>query len=114
MTELPSVLAKYQQVAEDLRTRIAAGEFPTDRLPGLSELARQYRVGMNTMHAAESALANTGVLTICQGEAPYIHRENLGPGPALAVTGDVQALRDLHRGLGALLDAWDSRTDVAS
>lgn len=113
MTEFPSVLAKYQQVAEDLRTRIAAGEFPTDRLPGLSELARQYRVGLNTMHAAESTLAESGLLTICQGEAPYIHRENLDA-PALAVTGDVQALRELHRGLGALLDAWDAQAAAAS
>jgi DNA-binding GntR family transcriptional regulator len=61
-------LLKYEQIAEDLRTRIANGEFgPGDMLPSGRELAEQWDVSRATVVKAYDTLRNDGVVVARQG-----------------------------------------------
>lgn len=55
----------YKQIADDLRRRIEAGEYPPgSRLPGYAELEAQYQVGRNTLAAALKELRKEGRITV--------------------------------------------------
>ncbi|WP_328223937.1 MULTISPECIES: GntR family transcriptional regulator [unclassified Streptomyces] len=59
---------KYEQIAEDLRTRIANGEFgPGDLLPSGRDLAEQWDVSRATVVKAYDVLRNDGLVTARQG-----------------------------------------------
>ncbi|WP_200308157.1 GntR family transcriptional regulator [Streptomyces adelaidensis] len=59
---------KYEQIAEDLRTRIANGEFgPGDLLPSGRDLAEQWDVSRATVVKAYDVLRNDGLVAARQG-----------------------------------------------
>lgn len=61
-------LLKYEQIADDLRTRIANGEFgPGDLLPSGRDLAEQWDVSRATVVKAYDVLRNDGLVVARQG-----------------------------------------------
>jgi GntR family transcriptional regulator len=61
-------LLKYEQIAEDLRTRIANGEFgPGDLLPSGRDLAEQWGVSRATVVKAYDVLRTDGLVVARQG-----------------------------------------------
>lgn len=61
-------LLKYEQIAEDLRTRIANGEFgPGDLLPSGRDLAEQWSVSRATVVKAYDVLRADGLVVARQG-----------------------------------------------
>jgi GntR family transcriptional regulator len=61
-------LLKYEQIAEDLRTRIANGEFgPGDLLPSGRDLAEQWEVSRATVVKAYDVLRADGLVVARQG-----------------------------------------------
>ncbi|MFC9916278.1 GntR family transcriptional regulator [Streptomyces sp. NPDC127197] len=61
-------LLKYEQIAEDLRTRIANGEFgPGNLLPSGRDLAEQWSVSRATVVKAYDVLRNDGLVVARQG-----------------------------------------------
>ncbi|MEV0642889.1 GntR family transcriptional regulator [Streptomyces sp. NPDC050619] len=61
-------LLKYEQIAEDLRTRITNDEFgPGDLLPSGRDLAEQWGVSRATVVKAYDVLRNDGVVVARQG-----------------------------------------------
>ncbi|MER5548080.1 GntR family transcriptional regulator [Streptomyces sp. NPDC002589] len=59
---------KYEQIADDLRTRIAAGEFgPGDLLPSGRDLAEQWAVSRATVVKAYDVLRADGLVAARQG-----------------------------------------------
>lgn len=66
----------YRTVAEQLRRRIADGEFAGGRrLPSRAELSRQYGVGSNTAAAAVRLLAAEGVVRGRPGQGVYLREQ---------------------------------------
>jgi GntR family transcriptional regulator len=65
----------YRQVMNDIRAKIASGEWPPDhRLPSTRELADHYGVSNGTVRAAVDRLLDAGVLRGHQGLAVYVAR----------------------------------------
>jgi GntR family transcriptional regulator len=61
-------LLKYEQIADDLRTRIAGGEFePGDLLPSGRDLAEQWSVSRTTVVKAYDVLRADGLVVARQG-----------------------------------------------
>ena len=61
-------MPKHADIANALRERIRAGEFPVGTmLPGISDLQAEYDAALNTIRIAEGVLRDEGVLRITQG-----------------------------------------------
>ncbi|MGH3226319.1 MAG: GntR family transcriptional regulator [Streptosporangiaceae bacterium] len=67
-------MARYQEIADSLRSRIQSGEFPEGaRLPGISALMKEYQVpGLNTIRAAQQLLVDEGMLETRQGVGAFV------------------------------------------
>ncbi|OKI47449.1 GntR family transcriptional regulator [Micromonospora sp. CB01531] len=66
----------YRRIAEDLRTRIAAGEYQAGtRLPTYRELAEMYSAGVSTIQKAVLLLQAEGVVVGVQGAGLYVAEE---------------------------------------
>lgn len=66
----------YLAVADRLRERIAAGEFPPgSQLPTGRELADQYDVAPNTVLAAIRQLRDEGLVYSQQGRGTFVHED---------------------------------------
>jgi DNA-binding GntR family transcriptional regulator len=76
-------VARYRDIAADLTTRIAAGEFtPGDRLPPITALMEQYRVpGLNTIRQAQQLLVDDGLVETRQGVGSFVLRAEPVPRP---------------------------------
>ncbi|WP_411121686.1 winged helix-turn-helix domain-containing protein [Streptomyces sp. x-19] len=63
----------YQQVADELRNRIRAGEF-TDagRLPSLSQLQAEFKVSVTVAREAVRQLKADGLVVSHQGKAAFL------------------------------------------
>lgn len=60
--------ARYQQVAGDLRSRIASGEFPPgSRLPTKAELMSHYGIALSTLNGAIRILIGESLVESVQG-----------------------------------------------
>ncbi|REF00608.1 GntR family transcriptional regulator [Thermomonospora umbrina] len=61
--------SRYQEIADALRERIQAGEWPVgSKLPGISTLQEEYGVpGLNTIRAAQQLLVEEGMIVTKQG-----------------------------------------------
>lgn len=70
MTSTP----RYQEIASDLRRRLANGEFPVgSSLPGISALQDEYDVrGLNTVRQAEAILQEEGLIEPAQGRGTFV------------------------------------------
>ncbi|WP_042422219.1 GntR family transcriptional regulator [Streptacidiphilus anmyonensis] len=64
-------LAKYEQIAADLRLAIANGQY-TDRLPGERVLAAQYGVAAMTVRQALALLRSEGLAEARQGAGVFV------------------------------------------
>jgi GntR family transcriptional regulator len=63
----------YLRVAEDLRSRITAGEWAVgERLPGRGELGRHYGVGSTVIQRAQERLVIEGLLEGRAGSGTYV------------------------------------------
>jgi len=62
-------MAKYMEIADDLRERISSGEYPVgSKLPGIPTLQKKYNVpGLNTIRDAQRILIVEGLLRPEQG-----------------------------------------------
>jgi GntR family transcriptional regulator len=88
-----SPVPPYQQVAADLRARIASGELaPGSRLPAYASLAHHYDVGMGTITRAVGLLRDAGLVETGTGTPSYI-RESRPRKPLLLAAGWTAATR---------------------
>ncbi|WP_319460106.1 winged helix-turn-helix domain-containing protein [Micromonospora sp. RTP1Z1] len=63
----------YRRIADDLRARIAAGEYPPgERLPTYKELAEMYSAGVSTIQKAVLLLQSEGAVVGVQGAGLYV------------------------------------------
>ncbi len=63
----------YQQVADDLRERITAGEFPVgSAIPSTARLAAAHQVSVTVIRAAVAQLRNAGLLVGQPGKGVYV------------------------------------------
>ncbi|MEU5436458.1 GntR family transcriptional regulator [Streptomyces sp. NPDC020719] len=95
---VPEEPPPHLRVADDLRRRLAAGEWAVgDKLPSRAQLAAHYRVGANVMQKAQERLIIEGLLEGRAGSGTYVrvprerqrlvhssHREQRGTSPFLA------------------------------
>ena len=97
-------MAKYHEIASDLRRRIVDGEFPVgSQLPSITALMGTYEVaGLNTIRAAERVLVDEGLLRTEHGVGVFVVSvEPLGAKPD--VVAELRAARDaLTRAIVAL------------
>jgi 8-oxo-dGTP pyrophosphatase MutT (NUDIX family) len=64
---------KYRQIADDLRARIAAGEFSAgDQLPTKAALQERYGVALNTADRAIDELRRAGIAETIHGSGTYL------------------------------------------
>jgi DNA-binding GntR family transcriptional regulator len=77
------LVARYRDIALDLKTRIASGEFgPGDQLPTISELMEHYGVpGLNTIRQAQQLLVEDGLIETRQGVGTFVLRAEPLPLP---------------------------------
>lgn len=104
-------VARYRDIAQDIKTRIAAGEFaPGDQLPPIAELQAHYRVpGLNTIRQAQQLLVDAGMLETRQGVGVFVLRSDPAPRPV-----DVLAeLRSARAALNTAISALE-RTGARS
>jgi len=74
-------MARYREIAEDLRRRIAAGEFsPGQQLPAITALQEHYDVpGLNTIRQAQQLLVYDGMVETRQGVGAFVLRSDPEP-----------------------------------
>lgn len=73
----------YRQVADDLQTRIAAGEFPVgERLPTERDLASAYGVSRTCVREALLAMEIAGLVAIRVGAGVFVLAPEAPPAPA--------------------------------
>ncbi len=104
-------MARYRDIADDLRTRIAGGEFaPGDRLPSIQALMEHYEVpGLNTIRQAQQLLVDDGLVETRQGVGAFVLRSEPVPRP-VDVLAELRAARSaLSRAIAALEKAEDER-----
>ncbi|MFC9844324.1 winged helix-turn-helix domain-containing protein [Streptomyces sp. NPDC060223] len=84
----------YQQVADDLRRRIAAGEFAeTGRLPSLADLQSAYSVTITVAREAIRRLTADGLAVSHQGKGAFLTPDATG---AAKLTDPSQVVADLR------------------
>lgn len=73
MSELGGDLPIYIQIANDLRTRIEAGEIgPGNAIPSVSALMDEYKTSNSTIQAAVRALKGAGLVESKQGRGVFV------------------------------------------
>lgn len=101
--------AKYRQIADDLRAKIADGTYPVDSpLPSTSHLMSAYDVSITVARAAVKELQNEGLVAGQPGKAVYVSREPEPTDPSPEYTeimGQIRALREALDQTAAALDA---------
>ncbi|MFF3402155.1 winged helix-turn-helix domain-containing protein [Streptomyces sp. NPDC002659] len=85
----------YQQVAEDLRRRIATGEFTeSGKLPSLAELQAAYSVTITVARDAIRQLKSDGLAVSHQGKGAFLTADSAAAAKAADPSGAVAELRD--------------------
>ncbi|MFI6448160.1 GntR family transcriptional regulator [Kitasatospora sp. NPDC050543] len=70
---MPSEVPPYLRISDDLRRRIAEGEWrPGERLPSRAQLAVAYGVGANVLQRAQERLITEGLLEGRAGSGTYV------------------------------------------
>src|SRR5687767_13100859 len=69
-------MARYREIADDLRRRIIAGEYsPGQQLPSIAALQKHYNVpGLNTIRQAQQLLVDDGLVETRQGVGAFVLR----------------------------------------
>jgi|SRR6266568_3931671 DNA-binding GntR family transcriptional regulator len=88
---------RYQEIANDLRRRLAAGEFPKgSQLPGISALMEEYEVpGLNTVRRAQEILQHEGLIEPVQGKGTFVIDLPEQAGDLAAVRKDAEELKEV-------------------
>jgi len=97
-------MARYRDIAADLRTRIVGGEFaPGDQLPPITALMEHYGVpGLNTIRQAQQLLVDDGLVETRQGVGSFVLRTEPVPRP-VDVLAELRAARiSINRAIAAL------------
>ena len=90
----------YQQVAQRIRVRIAAGDYPLGaRIPGEQELSEQMGVSRPTVRQALDVLAREGRLIRVKGSGTFVAEPKLVHESTTFVTGYREESRKKHRAL---------------
>jgi DNA-binding GntR family transcriptional regulator len=101
---------KYRQIADDLRARMEAGEYPPDsRLPSKSELQKHYGVALATVNSAIRVLSSEGRAETVHGVATFARRP-----PASGPSPEFRDLAEQIRLLAGRMDAaeaWMARQE---
>ncbi|MGI5469644.1 winged helix-turn-helix domain-containing protein [Streptomyces sp. CA-132043] len=85
----------YQQVAEELRRRIAADEFAkTGKLPSLSEIQETYGVTPTVARAAIRQLATDGLVVSHQGKGAFLTSDSTDRAKDADFAGTIAELRE--------------------
>lgn len=102
-------VARYRDIADDLRRRIVAGEFPVDTpLPPITHLMEYYDVpALNTIRQAQRLLADEGLLEPRHGSGVFV--VSTEPRPQMTtMLAELKAARAaLDRAIGLLAHAGD-------
>jgi DNA-binding GntR family transcriptional regulator len=87
-------MARYREIAEDIKSRIAGGEFPLgEQLPAITSLMDHYRVpGLNTIRQAQQLLVDDGMIETRQGVGAFVLRSEPQPRP-VDVLAELRAAR---------------------
>jgi DNA-binding transcriptional regulator YhcF (GntR family) len=88
-------MARYHEIADDLRSRIKAGEWKVgDKLPGISALQDHYQVekSLGTIRSAQQLLVVDGMLRTEQGVGAFVTATK----PVRAVIDLVATLTEAH------------------
>jgi DNA-binding GntR family transcriptional regulator len=87
-------MARYREIADDLRHRIVSGEFPVGtQLPPISALQEHYDVpGLNTIRQAQQLLVEAGMIETRQGVGAFVASTE-GRGDAVDVLAELRAAR---------------------
>ena len=68
---------RYQLIADDLRERIARGEYgPGDQIPTKANLMEQWNVALNTVDRAVDELRKAGLLETFQGVGTFVRSQS--------------------------------------
>jgi GntR family transcriptional regulator len=71
-----SAVPPWRKVADDLRRRIEAGEFPPgSMLPSLTSLTEQYHVSRTTARKAVGALRDAGLVETVRGWGMFVRQK---------------------------------------
>ena len=103
----------YQQVAEDLRRRIAAGEFAASgKLPSLSELQTTYGITVTVARDAIRQLRTDGLAVSHQGKGAFLTQ---GAAAAAKLADPMGAIAELQETVAKLRsEVGDLRERVAA
>ena len=102
-------MTKTAQVAERMERRIASGEWDINQpIPGLQELADEYRVSFGTVRAAQQILVDKGLLAKPEQGIPT--RVTARPAP-LDARDALAQFRVTYRSLGEQLERLAAVTD---
>ena len=103
----------YQQVAEDLRRRIAAGEFAASgKLPSLSELQTTYGITVTVARDAIRQLRTDGLAVSHQGKGAFLTQDAAA---AAKLADPISAIAELQEAVAKLRsEVGDLRERVAA
>ncbi|MGV2903977.1 GntR family transcriptional regulator [Microbacterium sp. AGC62] len=86
MGAFPNTQPLFVSLAQQLRDRIAAGEWSQgERLPPEATLAATHAVGINTVRRAVGMLVDDGVVVRRQGSGTYVSARGAGKSPVIGV-----------------------------
>jgi GntR family transcriptional regulator len=98
---------KYQQVTEDLRSKIADGTYSVgDPLPSTSALMTTYGVSVTVVRAAIKQLQSEGLAEGQPGKAVYVAGE---PGPSIELDEISRRIDELRTALDSAVSQLDAR-----
>jgi len=88
-------LPRYREIADDLRARLAAGEFAVDtQFPTISDLQDHYDVpGLNTVRQALAVLIEEGLLESVHGRGTFVRALPSTDGGPAALRADLLDLQ---------------------
>jgi DNA-binding GntR family transcriptional regulator len=98
---------KYRQIADDLRARMEAGEYPPDsRLPSKAELMSRYHVALATVNSAIGELRRLGLAETIQGVGTFARKP-----PPDESSAEYRELVEQIRLLAERMDGMEARLD---
>jgi DNA-binding GntR family transcriptional regulator len=107
----------YQQIAADLSTRIAAGEFaPSGQLPPNTALAAGYGVSQETVRKALRELTDQGIIAAHSTIGTFVLKMPGEPGPSsefVSVMKRLDEMEDDVRQLRETVEALKAERDPA-
>jgi DNA-binding GntR family transcriptional regulator len=113
----------FQQLADELRTAIAAGELAEgQRLPSNRDLAEQFGIAPMTAQSAIRVLRDEGLVVSLQGRGTFVHenaqaraKENVHhrSGDVSAIAAELRSIQATLRGLDDRLTQLEAQSSEA-